>query len=181
MKANRGSRILTTIAAAALPILAGSCAERQVVPPPAPAPAPAPRPSRPLPPPVPRADWRDVPITPGDWRWSMEGGQSVARFGNGLLVLRCDIARRTVSLSRPGGSGEEAVPLTVLTSSTTRQLSATALPGPPPSLTASFSGSDRLLDAIAFSRGRFAVETAGMPTLYVPSWPEVSRVVEDCR
>jgi hypothetical protein len=34
---------------------------------------------------------------------------------------------------------------------------------------------------MAFSRGRFAIETAGLPTLYVPSWPEVSRVVEDCR
>ncbi|MDG2003332.1 MAG: hypothetical protein P8J20_08375 [Novosphingobium sp.] len=41
--------------------------------------------------------------------------------------------------------------------------------------------SDPLLDAMAFSRGRFAVETAGLPTLYVPSWPEVSRVIEDCR
>ena len=122
-----------------------------------------------------------MPVTPGDWRWSSEAGQSVARFAGGLLVLRCDLAGRTVTLSRPGGSQAEAVPFTVLTSSTTRQLFATAQPGPPPAVAVSFAGADRLLDAIAFSRGRFAVETAGMPTLYVPSWPEISRVVEDCR
>ena len=40
---------------------------------------------------------------------------------------------------------------------------------------------DPLLDAMAFSKGRFAVEVAGLPTLYVPSYPEVTRVVEDCR
>jgi len=124
-----------------------------------------------------------MPVTPGDWRWSMEAGQSVARYAGGLLVLRCDMAARTVTLSRPGGGGSAAgaVPFTVLTSSTTRQLAATARPGPPPDVAVSFSGSDRILDAMAFSRGRFAIETAGMPTLYVPSWPEVSRVIEDCR
>ena len=40
---------------------------------------------------------------------------------------------------------------------------------------------DPLLDAMAFSKGRFAVEVAGLPTLYLPSWIEVSRVIEDCR
>ncbi len=40
---------------------------------------------------------------------------------------------------------------------------------------------DPLLDAMALSKGRFAVETQGMPTLYLPSWAEVTRVIEDCR
>jgi hypothetical protein len=40
---------------------------------------------------------------------------------------------------------------------------------------------DALLDAIAFSRGRFALEAAGLETLYLPSYPEISRVVQDCR
>jgi hypothetical protein len=40
---------------------------------------------------------------------------------------------------------------------------------------------DPVLDAMAFSRGRFALEAAGEPTLYLPSWPELSRVIEDCR
>ena len=40
---------------------------------------------------------------------------------------------------------------------------------------------DELLDAMAFSRGRFVIEQAGAPTLVVPAYPEVGRVIEDCR
>ena len=38
-----------------------------------------------------------------------------------------------------------------------------------------------LLDAMAITRGRFAVEVEGEPGLYVPAWAEVTRVIEDCR
>jgi len=38
-----------------------------------------------------------------------------------------------------------------------------------------------LLDAIAFSRGRFSVEAAGTARLVIPAWPEAARVVEACR
>ena len=40
---------------------------------------------------------------------------------------------------------------------------------------------DPLLDAMALSKGRFAVDIAGGGTLYLPSWAEVTRVIEDCR
>jgi hypothetical protein len=43
------------------------------------------------------------------------------------------------------------------------------------------AATDPLLDAIAFSRGRFAVEAPGLPTLILPTWPEPARVVEECR
>jgi hypothetical protein len=46
---------------------------------------------------------------------------------------------------------------------------------------AELAASDPLLDAMAFTKGRFAVETAGQETLYVPAYPEISRVIEDCR
>jgi hypothetical protein len=49
------------------------------------------------------------------------------------------------------------------------------------SLIAELPSRDPLLDAMAFSKGRFAIETPGLPTLYIPSWPEVTRVIEDCR
>lgn len=179
MKANRGLRIHPVFAAAAIALLTTSCVERRAPPAPAPAPAPIARPTPP-PPLPPRLDWRDMPITPGDWRWSMEGGQSVARFADGALVLRCDPGSRLVTIQRKG-AGVGQVPMTVITSEGSRQLTASAQHGPPPALTLSIAGRDRLLDAIAFSRGRFAVETAGLPTLYVPSWPEISRVIEDCR
>lgn len=179
MKANRGSRSPLVLAAAALAILTASCSDQRIIPSPAPTPTPAPRPTQ-APPPGPRLDWRDAPITPGDWKWGMEGGQSVARFADGALALRCDPARRLVTLERRG-EAQGNVPMTLLTSSTTRQLAATPRPGAAPVLAVSFAGTDRILDAVAFSRGRFALETAGLPTLYVPSWPEISRVVEDCR
>lgn len=121
-----------------------------------------------------------MPITPGDWRWSNEAGQSVARFAGGALVLRCDLASRTVSLQRQG-TAQGRVAMTLLTSYGNRQLAVVAQPGPPPVLSVNFAARDAALDSIAFSRGRFAVETAGLQTLYVPSWPEISRVIEDCR
>jgi hypothetical protein len=48
-------------------------------------------------------------------------------------------------------------------------------------LTADFAAFDPLLDALAFSRGRFAVSVSGTPALVVPPWPEIARLVEDCR
>ncbi len=50
------------------------------------------------------------------------------------------------------------------------------------------TSNDPLLDALAFSRGRIGVivlQSAGSPVqsvqLVVPAWPEIARVVEDCR
>jgi hypothetical protein len=175
MKAN-----LRRIVALLLPLsllLTASCAERQVAPAPAPTPVPPPPPP---PPPAPAVDWREAPITPGDWQWSMSGGQSVARFADGLLVLRCDQPGATITMLRRGEAAGP-VPVTIDTTEVTRPLSGTAQSGPPPAIALTFAVHDPLLDAMAFSRGRFAVEVTGMPTLYVPSWPEVSRVIEDCR
>jgi hypothetical protein len=40
---------------------------------------------------------------------------------------------------------------------------------------------DPLLEQIAFSRGRFLVESEGAHSLILPAWPEPARVIEDCR
>jgi hypothetical protein len=178
MKANRRSRSLVLVAAAVLATLAASCSEKRVIPPPTP--QPTPRPLPPSPPPPVALDWRQAPITPGDWTWSLEGGQSVARFAGGLLALRCDRAAGAIVLQRAGTvAGPE--PMTITTTSSTRTLAATPQPGPPPTLAVSLTARDPLVDAMIFSRGRFAVEVPGLPPLYVPSWPEVGRVAEDCR
>ena len=68
--------------------------------------------------------------------------------------------------------------MTISTSTMTRPM--VAEPGAA-SLVAALVARDSLLDAIAFSRGRFAIEAEGLDPLYVPSWPEMSRVIEDCR
>ena len=153
-------------------------------PPPAPAPqpAPAPPPPAPTPPPLPAPDdWRDAPQTPGDWRYIPATTGGSAEFAGepgaaALLSLRCDRARGAVVITRGGTASQ----LRILTPTQQRMLEA-APTGQGGTIQASLSAHDGLLDAIALARGRFAVETAGQQTLYVPAWPEISRVIEDCR
>lgn len=179
MKANRA---LNPFASGVLTLALAACAAPTVVPPPGPQPTPtAPRPAPPMPP---VKDWRDAPQTPGDWTWSMDDGQSVARFSGGL-AFACDRAQSTVLLYRQGAASSPSgsdVALTISTQTVTRAVAGNASSlGGVPAVVVNFRTNDPLLDAIAFSRGRFAVQAAGLPTLYVPSWPEISRVVEDCR
>ena len=162
---------LSLAAAAAL----ASCAPRPAPPaptPPAPEPRPQPRPPAPLPPPPPAA-WEDAPLTPGDWSHRGEGNASVASFAN-RFTISCE-AGGQVSLSLTGATG--AV-LAIRTSHGARSLAAEPRPG---ALVATLPAGDALLDQIAFSRGRFAVEAAGVGRLILPAWPETARVVEDCR
>ncbi|WP_141521501.1 hypothetical protein [Novosphingobium sp. PC22D] len=172
-------RPLALLAVLGAMALAASCSDRRVIPAPAPT-TPPPAAPRPLPTTAPPVDWQDAPITPGDWTWGMVSGQSVARFANGLFAMRCNVSDRTVSLIRAGAPAEE-VPMTVITEKSTRTLVARRQPSASPTIEARLGARDPLLDAMAFSRGRFAIASGGQPTLYVPSWPEVSRVIEDCR
>lgn len=183
MKANRRSRAPILLAAVGSAVLAASCSDTRIVPTATPTPtvhtAPL-RPGPPVAPPPPRSDWRNVPVTPGEWSWGLEGGRSVARFAGGALTLRCDRANGTVTLLR-AGTAAAPEPMTVTTTSSVRTLTATPQPGSPPALAVALRASDPLLDAMIFSRGRFVIDVPGLPPLYAPSWPEVSRVVEDCR
>ena len=176
----RAEHPLPALAAASLVLAAlGSCTAS--TPPPAPAPVatatPRPAPTAPPAPPAPAVHWRDAPLTAGNWRWSREGALSVSRFGGDLFAMACDPARSSVTLSRRGEGGGD-IPMTVVTFHQTRPLSGRSQSG---RITADLDAGDALLDAMALSRGRFAIETAGLPTLYLPSWSEVTRVVEDCR
>ena len=95
----------------------------------------------------------------------------------------CDPAARTLTLQRTTRSIDpNPVPLAITTGTQRRVLDARASSaGDDPVLSASLTVSDPLLDAMAFSRGRFMIETPGAAPLYLPSWAEVSRVIEDCR
>ena len=170
--------------AAGLALLAG-CASK-----PAPAPqAEPPRPVRPAPqPPQPRpapanVNWPDLPLTPGNWYYRDEGGASTAAYGAAnsepVFLARCNRAQRQVTLAREGSSATPR--LVIRTSNGDRTLGAAAQAEPLPYLNAVLPASDRFLDAIAFSRGRFAVEAQGLQRLVLPTWPELARVVEDCR
>lgn len=167
-------------------LVAGSLtAVSACVPAPAPTPIPTVVPTRPAAVPTPSSapavtNWLDAPQTPGDWRYSGNSSGSIAEFGNGAaasFTIRCDRAARSVILTRNGvPAGPQQ--MTVRAESQFRTLPAS---GGPNMLTARLPASDTLLDAMALSKGRFAVEVTGMPTLYLPSWAEVTRVIEDCR
>ncbi|WP_294173582.1 hypothetical protein [uncultured Sphingomonas sp.] len=121
---------------------------------------------------APVADWRAVPVAGGSWIWRAVPGGSEAVFTDvrgAQFALRCTVASRRVSLTRTGAIS--GAPLVVRTSSGDRTLP----------WIANLPATDPLLDAIAFSRGKFAVEVAGAPRLVVPAWPEAARAVEDCR
>jgi hypothetical protein len=135
-------------------------------------------------------DWRDAPQTPGAWTYAAEPGGSAARFGLPgalpLVVLRCDRVRPAVLIQRQSlGSG--ALPATITTSSSARRLVAAPARGSPMAQNGAIlfeialNTADPLLDAMAFSRGRFLFEMSGAATLVLPAWAEVGRVIEDCR
>ena len=174
---------LLTIAA-----IGGSCAPVVVPPPARPVAVPTPEPiSPPTPSPTPTpppltADWRDWPVTPGSWIYRQDARGSIALFGetcrDSELTLRCDRSRQRIYLSRRGeGPGN----LTIRTSSTLRSVNALPTGGAPAYIAVEFMPSAPLLDAMGYSRGRFIVEGAGLPTLVIPAWGEILRVIEDCR
>ena len=167
MSARRTGWAVAALAAALL----GSCAPRPA--PPAAPPTPPPAPPEPPPPPPAPLDWQDAPLSDGDWAYRETGDGSVATFG-GQFAVRCLPARR-IALSRAGAAGSA---LTVRTSDGARSLPAAIGPD---GLAATLDAAHPLLDAMVFSRGRFAVEAAGAPLLILPAWPEPARVVEDCR
>lgn len=124
------------------------------------------------------AAWADAALSPGRWTYQPpRGSGSRALFGPAnapSFQIACG-AGRLLTLSRTGAA---AGSLTVRTTSTLRTLSGTR---GAQGLSAQLPANDSLMDAIAFSRGRFAVEAPGVPVLIIPAWPELARVVEDCR
>jgi hypothetical protein len=154
-------------------------------PPPAPQPAPAPKPVvvTPPQPQKPVGDWIDWPLAVGDWVYRRDDRGSLALFGptgqNATVTLRCDTGRRRIYLARESaGSGGRMV---VRTSSTLKEFAATPTGATPAYLVTEILPTDPILDAMALSRGRFAIETEGQTPIVIPSWAEITRIVEDCR
>lgn len=172
---------LARFAALATLLAIAGCVGQPAPPKPTPRPIAAPRPA-PAPVVPPAADWRDWAVTPGDWVYRVDGRGSIALFGtpgiDALLTLRCDRQTNMLYLSR---AGQATTPLTLRTSTLARSLAVRPTGATPPYVAVALAPRDALLDAMAFSRGRFLVEQPGMPTLVVPAWAEVGRVTEDCR
>ena len=110
---------------------------------------------------------KSLPLAAGQWSYAATATGSVARFG-GYLSLLCDRPTRTMTISRPGAP---VGAITIITDMQTRTL--------PPH--GRISAYDPLLDAIAFSRGRFLVTGGGGGPIAVPNRPEAARAIENCR
>lgn len=120
-------------------------------------------------------------MTPGTWSYARDSRSTVARFGTPgaapIAWLRCDLGTRAISVGRIAGAPGSAM-LGVLTSFGRSDWPAQAVTE---GVEASRSATDPGLDAIAFSRGRFALMLTGATPLVLPTWAEPARVVEDCR
>ncbi|MDX1704012.1 hypothetical protein [Altererythrobacter ishigakiensis] len=127
--------------------------------------------------------WNDEPQTPGTWTYVNEPGESLGLFGDAnpvhLFVLRCDKESRQIGIARRGESQSELM-MRVRTETAERLLNASEVPGYG-LVAANLPANDPLLDAMAITKGRFAIEVEGMEPLYIPAWAEVTRVIEDCR
>ncbi len=158
-----------------------ACVEPPSPPPPPPpkqAIRPAPRPQAP-----PAVTNEDRALTPGTWFYRQDDRGSIALYGrqdaNAAFILRCDRDGRRLFASVPGAVGG-SLRLTGTTGSA-RTLAAQPTGGQPPYVAAEIPVRDPVLDAMAFSRGRFRVGFAMSPDLLIPAWPEFARVIEDCR
>ncbi|MFZ9395934.1 MAG: hypothetical protein ACO25F_07740 [Erythrobacter sp.] len=124
--------------------------------------------------------WLDAPQTPGDWSYRAAGGESFAEFlspaGAMLFQLNCtsdrDIFLAVATQDLREGS------IMIRTETQSRMLNSDTREG---WRVATLRPVDPLLDAMAITKGRFAVEVDGVEALYLPAWAEVTRVIEDCR
>ena len=129
----------------------------------------------------------DAPTTPGAWQYS-DFGQGM---GKRALFFDPDIQTYfsldcvtqpngpEILFTRLGRPGKRYLAMTIRTETAQRTLSAERVGAE--SIMTTVPATDPLLDAMALSKGRFAVEVEGEAQLILPSHAEVSRVIEDCR
>jgi hypothetical protein len=118
----------------------------------------------------------------GSWVYRRDERGSIALFGamgsDALVTLRCDKTRARLFFSRASEFGGT---MTVRTSSTSKDIMVQPTGGRPAYAASEIGVGDPILDAMAFSRGRIALELNGALNIAIPVWSEIGRVVEDCR
>lgn len=113
---------------------------------------------------------RTAALSPGQWGYAATLSGSEARFGSAFSI-RCDRIARRVMVRRIGPL--VASPVSAMTIATDLALSTLPVDGV-------VANNAAVLDAIAFSRGRFIVSGGGV-RLVLPASPEAARSIEDCR
>jgi hypothetical protein len=170
----------------ALPLILLACA-KEPAPPPQAAPAPVTAAPKPAPRPVSLSDnWQDAPRSAGDWVYRRDSRGSVALFGpsgaDASFIIRCDSGARRIYLSRAGAfPGDDSGMMTIRASTGLKSFAIKNNGDTPAYVAAVLPVNESQLDAMAFSRGRFLVSVKGSADLVIPSWPEIARVIEDCR
>jgi hypothetical protein len=129
----------------------------------------------------------DAGLTPGAWNYQDfgrgMGKRALFSFADGTEYFGLGCVTHPngpeILFTRTGRPAKPAVTMTIRTETMERALAAQRAGA---QMTAvAVPATDPLLDAMALSKGRFAVEVEGEAPLYVPSHAEVSRVIEDCR
>ncbi len=178
--------IIIALSSCSVPETKNTAPPAQTVPQVAPEPVAQPAPAKPAAPAIvqPTGDWIEWPITQGDWVYRQDSRGSIALFGNpgqdALLTLRCDKNESKLYFSR-AGNPQNGAKMTIRTSHTLKSYAASPTGATPSYAAIAIDPSDGILDALVYTRGRFAVETDGMLSVAVPSWAEVVHVIEDCR
>ena len=118
----------------------------------------------------------------GRWTYAPNTTGSAATFagsdGRRQLVMTCVRPTRRISIARPAAG---AAPFLMVWSSAERRNVPAGFNPATGLLTAELAAFDKLLDSLAFSRGRIAVGPSNAPALVAPAWPDIVRVIEDCR
>lgn len=140
--------------------------------------------SAPLPPPQPvlqnvrYENYLDGPQTPGDWSYQSGAARFVSPNGQTILTMRCLSGAGAIRLARPlKVAGNAQMTITTETVKRVHQTKQSDTEGRYLDLQSGYN----LLDAMAITKGRIEIRTDAMPTLYLPAWPEITRVIEDCR
>ena len=129
-------------------------------------------------------DLATATVMTGNWSWRQMADGSQAVFTNASnssvpqITIQCIRATRRIKIAKPATA--PAAYLGVWTSDQSKNLPA-SFDSATGRLSADLAASDAVLDLMAMSRGRLGFSVAGAAPLVVPSWPEVARVIEDCR
>ena len=184
-------RVMRTALVLSAMILLAACSNSPDSAPARPTTVAPPSPPRPVAPPATPApaesiSWDYAPATPGDWAYRRDTRGSIALFGpvgaGALFAIRCDTSLRRIYLTRAWqlAAGDSAM-MTVRASNGLQSFPVSNTGGGAPLVGAELDPANPHLDAMAYSRGKFAVSINGATDLIVPSWPEFGRVVQDCR
>jgi hypothetical protein len=134
------------------------------------------------PPPTTQTNFTYASPIGGSWAYAATSDGSEATFLNAAsqsqLIVHCARATRRVSIAKPAAA---AAPFLLIWTTTQTRNAPASFNSATARLTADFAAFDPLLDALSFSRGRIAFSVTGTPPLVLPPWPEIARVVEDCR